>query len=287
VSTHSNRPSSLSPQQFERIRVMVESELGVQLPPSKRAMVQARLARRCRELGLERADQYCAYLFGGSAAGEATHLLDAITTNFTYFYREPQQLDLFAADLLPGLVDTARSERRPLRLWCAASSTGEEVWTLAMLAQEAAAQRAPGVETRIWASDVSTRVLETATRAVYRVDALEKLPVGWQDRYFLRSRDASTGRVRVVPELRRCATFHNINLMAQTYPVPGELDAVFIRNVLIYFDAETRRAVVERVCRHLRPGGLLFLGASEAVTGTTLPLRPLGRAIYQRKRDEE
>ena len=282
-NARSNRPSSLSPEEFDSIRTLVESQLGVVLPPEKRPMVQARISRRCRELGLQRAEDYCTYLFGpGMDAGETTHLLDAVTTNFTYFYREPPQLEVLEADFLPPMVREASKARRPLRAWSAACSTGEEAWTLAMMIEEAYSNAGAPHSAQIFASDVSTRVLQTAIRAVYRDEDIEVLREDWRERYFLRSKDRSEKLVRVTPALRGHVSFRHLNLMAESYAIPRELDMVFLRNCLIYFDAPTRRQVVARVAQHLKPGGLLVFGASESVSGFGLPLSHVQRSIYRK-----
>lgn len=279
----SDRPTSLSRGEFERLRDMVESELGVLIPPSKRPMLQSRLARRYRELGFEKVQDYCEYLFGDGGEEETTHFLNVITTNFTYFYREPSQLDYFGAELLPELIDHARSRRRPLSIWSAACSTGEETWTLGMMVDDARARLGVAADARLHASDVSTRVLEVAARAVYREPELARLPPGWGARYFLRSRTESDSRVRVVPALRAFATFARVNLMDPFYPVPRDLDAVFLRNVLIYFDRETREAVIRRTVDHLRPGGILALGMAESANGLGLRLQHVTRSIYRKE----
>ncbi len=279
----SNRPSSLSAEEFESIRKLVESELGVVLPLQKRPMVQARISRRCRELGLERAEDYYKYLFGeGMAEGEATHLLDAVTTNFTYFYREPPQLETLDQELLPPRVLEAAALGRPFRAWSAACATGEEAWTLAMMLDDAHARAGVLDRTRIIASDVNTRVLRTAANAVYRDQDVEPLRPEWRQRYLLLSKNRAEARVRVTPALRGRVTFARVNLMDPSYNVPADLDLVMLRNVLIYFDPPTRKQVVARVARHVRPGGLLVLGTSESVGDCGVPLEHLGLSIHRR-----
>jgi chemotaxis protein methyltransferase CheR len=280
---YSNRPTSLSEIEFDSIRVLVEAELGVQLPPEKRPMLQARLARRCRELGFERAHDYCDYLFGhGKEKGETTHLLDLVTTNFTYFYREPQQLGVIEEEMLPPLLDACASPARPFLAWSAACATGEEPWTLAMMCDAAALGRSTRPRIQIFASDVSTRALQAAAQAIYPSSALEHVREPWRQRYFLRSRDAHHARVRVTPALRQAVTFRHINLMGARYDVPGALDLILLRNVLIYFDSATRAAVVSHVADHLRPGGLLAIGMSESLAGLDLPLEHVCRSIYRK-----
>jgi chemotaxis protein methyltransferase CheR len=280
----SRHPTSLSPKEFERVRNLVESKLGVLVPEGKRAMVQSRLARRYRQLGFAKIQDYCDYVFGtGASTNEPALLLEAITTNFTYFYREPQQLEHFARHLLPDLVEDAAERRRPLCVWSAACSTGEEPWTIAMLVDDAAKRLNRRIEFSVTATDVNGRVLETAERAVYTEAALEKVPVEWRARYFLVSRRAESGRIRVTPEIRAHATFRQMNLMDEAYPIARGQDVIFLRNVLIYFDAKTRERVVGRLAEHLRPGGLFLLGASESLNGMQLPLQYLQKSMYRKE----
>lgn len=281
----SHHPNSLSPKEFERVRTLVESKLGVLVPENKRAMVQSRLARRYRQLGFDKIKDYCDYVFGeGASTKEPSLLLEAITTNFTYFYREPQQLDYFASHILPDLVLAAADCRRPLCVWSAACSTGEEPWTIAMLIDDVSMKLNKKIEFSVTGTDVNLRVLETAERAVYTEAALEKLPEEWRARYFLFSRHTGSGRVRVAPSIRARATFRQMNLMDEAYPVPRGQNVIFLRNVLIYFDATTRRRVVARLAEHLCPDGLLLLGASESLNGMQLPLQYVQRSMYRKER---
>jgi chemotaxis protein methyltransferase CheR len=275
----------LSPKEFDRVRELVESKLGVLVPEAKRAMVQSRLARRYRELGFNRIKDYCDYVFGeGAGTSEPARLLEAMTTNFTYFYREPQQLDYFARQTLPNLIVDAAEHGRPLCVWSAACSTGEEPWTIAMLIDDVSTKLNRKIDFSVKATDVNQRVLETAERAVYTEAALDKLPAEWRARYFLFSRHSDSGRVRVTPAIRARVTFRPMNLMDEAYPVAREQNVIFLRNVLIYFDSETRQRVVGRLAEHLLPDGLLLLGASESLNGMNLPLQYLHRSIYRKQR---
>jgi chemotaxis protein methyltransferase CheR len=284
MMVRSNRPSSLSPEEFARLQQLVETQLGVLVPTDKRAMLQSRLARRCRELGFAKVHEYCEYLFGpGQAAGESVHFFDAVTTNYTYFYREPEQLEYLAEHLLPEFVHAAVSERRPLYIWCAACSTGEEPWTLAMMSDDAGRRLSASFDVRLAASDVSTRVLDIAARGVYRQQDLARLPPEWRERYFMKSKEAADDRVRVIPQLRGWTHYQKLNLMDRTYPVPGQQDIIFLRNILIYFDASTRQEVIGRIGKHLRPGGLLVLGTSESMLGLDVSFKHVKRSIFRKE----
>ncbi len=269
--------STLSDADFERLRALVRRELGVQVPPAKRAMIEARLARRLREVGAPSAADYCASLFGEEGqGGELVHFLDAVTTNVTSFFREPQQLTQLGKRL-PAIAATARAENREVRVWSAACSRGHEPWTLAMMLS----QVSPTPRFAVFGTDVSTRVLEEATTAIYPEADLEAVPAPLRARYFLRSRRGD-GRVRVAPELRKDVRFGRVNLMAPSLPMQGAMDVALLRNVLIYFDAATQRAVAAKVLAHLQPDGVLCVGLSESLHGHGLAVVHLGLGIYQR-----
>jgi chemotaxis protein methyltransferase CheR len=281
MTSPSQWPSALSDSDFDRLRYLVESHLGVRMPPNKRAMLQTRISRRLDELGIEDAHTYCNYLFGaGGAAGELDHFFDATTTNVTSFFREHIQLERFGAAILDGLLADANAARRALSLWSAACSSGEEVWTLGILAEEARARGHACAEPRLFGTDISTRVLARATTGVYDATHLDKVPEALRARYFLRSKDRA--RVRITPELRARATFVRQNLMASTYAVPHDQDAAFLRNVLIYFDRPTQEQVVRRVAGQVRRGGVVAIGIAESIHGFDVPLTHLGLSIYRK-----
>lgn len=274
-------PSALSDTDFDRLSYLVESRLGVRMPPNKRAMLQTRIARRLDELGIADSHTYCTYLFGaGGAAGELDHFFDAATTNVTSFFRENAQLQRFGGAILDGLQADAGAAARPLSLWSAACSSGEEVWTLGILADEARARAGARQEPLLFGTDISTRVLARAKTGVYDAAHLDQIPEALRARYFLRSHDRT--RVRVVPALRARATFVRQNLMDAAFAVPHDQDAAFLRNVLIYFDRPTQEQVVRRVTAHVRPGGVVAIGIAESIYGFDVPLTHLGLSIYRK-----
>lgn len=273
--------NALTEQDFERLRDLARSHLGVRFPENKRAMMQARISRRQRELGLSTAREYCEYLFGeGQASGELEHFLDVTTTHVTYFFREPQQLERLDEEYLAPLIQRADREGRPLRVWSAACSTGEEVWTLGIMVDAVA--RRVGVTPRVElvGTDVSNRVLMRALRAVYPEADLEKVDPELRARHFLRSKNRARGEVRVVSELRQQASFRPFNLMSASYPVPTGQDLVLLRNALIYFDRPTQEQIVSRVATHVRPGGLFCVGLTESLHGFDVGMRHRERSIY-------
>ena len=273
---------NLSDRQFSAIARFVEREVGIKLPPSKRLMVEGRLRKRVRALGLSTLDDYADHLFErGNLDGEASHLVDCVTTNKTDFFREPAHFDFLCGTAVPRLVGSRTD--RTLKIWSAASSIGAEAYTIAMVLQEMVAAGAR-FRFSILGTDVSRQVVEQARAAIYPTSLLGPVPPALRQRYLMASRDAARAEVRVVPELRRLAQFHPLNLMDPAYPFDRDVDVIFCRNVLIYFDKATQAAVVARLAGHLRPGGYLILGHSESMAGGNVPgLVSLMPALYRRE----
>lgn len=277
-------PDVLSEVEFEKVRNLVEAELGIRFPSSKRAMMEARLGRRWRELGLPSAKAYWQRLFGATSdPEEVQHLLDTATTNVTHFFREPVQLEVTRPELRRLISDASQSDRT-LRVWSAACSSGEEVWTLGMMAIEEAEAIRTRVNIELSGTDVSMRVLERAVEGIYTTDDLDRVPAPLQARWFMRSRHEGDARVRIAPDLRECASFMHMNLIAPPYPVAREQDLVFLRNVLIYFDREKQQRIVANVVSHLRVGGTLAVSLTESLHGFDVPLVHLGNSLYRKER---
>lgn len=245
-------------------------------------MVEGRLRKRVRKLGLRSLDDYAAHLFErGNLDGEAMHLVDCVTTNKTDFFREPAHFDFLCRTAVPRLA--GRHGDHPLKVWSAASSTGAEAYTVAMVLHDMAAAGAR-FRFSVLGTDISSEVLEQARAAIYPAAMVEPVPAPLRQRYLMTARQPSDSLVRIVPELRRLVQFHRLNLMEPTYPFDRDVDVIFCRNVLIYFDRPTQRAVVERLAGHLRTGGYLLLGHSESMAGNDVPgLIQTHPSIYQRE----
>jgi chemotaxis protein methyltransferase CheR len=246
-------------------------------------MLQSRLMRRLRLLQLDSIEQYQEYLFNSpQAQEERAHFISAVTTNKTDFFREPQHFEYLTRTVLPTLGFGARGHSRgQFKLWCAGCSSGEEPYTEAIVLSEFARQN-PGFDFAILATDVSTKVLEQARLGIYDEPRLEPVRKDLRHLYFLRSKDAGQARVRVVPELRRRISFHALNFMAADYHVRDMFEAIFFRNVMIYFDKPTQEAVIQKLCRNLVPGGYLFVGHSESLTGLNIPVQSAASAVYRK-----
>ncbi|WP_085316617.1 CheR family methyltransferase [Derxia lacustris] len=272
VETAAGLPA-LAPADFRQLRDLFEASTGVHLKDVKLPLVEGRLARHLRSQG---SADWRGYLERVTAdAAERQVFIDLLTTNETHFFREPAHFDFLRDSILPTLA----AEPRP-RLWCAASSTGEEPYSLAMVLADALG--VGGFE--LLASDISTRVLDTARAGLYPLDAAATIPAQLRRHHCLKGVGPQAGRFAIAPALRRSVRFAQINLSA---PLPdlGMFDVIFLRNVMIYFPPETKRQVVARVLGQLRPGGWLLTSHSESLHGVNDRLRALRPSIYRRLPD--
>jgi chemotaxis protein methyltransferase CheR len=272
----------LTTRDFDLLRSFIESEVGIQIPPAKRVMLEGRLRRRLKALGYTKFRDYTSHVFGPRRDdGEIVHLIDAVTTNKTDFFREPHHFDFLVNTALPQL--TAGGEAgvvRPIVVWSAASSTGEEPYTLAMMLNEFA--EAQPITWQVVATDISTAVLDRARRAIYSTATAAPVPPALKYKYLMRSRDRSKALVRIVPGLRQKVTFQRLNLLAPRYDVPKPVDIVFCRNVFIYFDRSTQEKILHRFADLLHRGGFVFLGHSETINGSSVPLVQVAPTVYQK-----
>jgi chemotaxis protein methyltransferase CheR len=274
----------LSDRHFAALVAAVEGHVGIKLPPAKRTMVEGRLRKRVRALGLSGLNAYGAYLFDqGGLQAEFVQVIDCVTTNKTDFFREPGHFEFLRHQVVPQVLRRGRVTPR-LKIWSAACSTGAEAYTTAMVLQD---MIDGGADFRysILGTDVSTEVLAEARAGIYRQEFVAPVPAAMQQRYLMRSRDERSDAVRIVPELRRQVRFERLNLMDAAYPLDQDVDLIFCRNVLIYFDQQTQAAVVTRLASHLRPGGFLVLGHSESAAGGRIAgLEQVRPSIFQAER---
>lgn len=284
VSDGQETADRLTDKEYARIARLVSDYTGIKLPSAKRIMVEGRLRKRMRLLGHENLADYCAYLFDrGGLEIEFVHLIDAVTTNKTDFFREAEHFAFLADEIVPALLKLrSPGERTAIKLWSAASSTGAEAYTIAMVMAELAARHRE-LDFEILGTDISTEVLDQAVLGIYPKDMIAPVPAEMCRRYVMYGRSPRRrDDVRIVPELRRRVRFTRLNLMDERYPFKHDMDVIFLRNVLIYFDKATQQAVTARMIDHLRPGGFLLLGHSESVIGSNLKLRQWAPAIFQR-----
>ena len=257
---------------FEKIRKLIYQHAGISLAPVKQDMVYSRLARRLRARGDKTFAEYLARLEKDAAEWET--FVNSLTTNLTSFYRESHHFDILAEHLVK------RSATKPLRIWCAAASTGEEPYSIAITACEALRTLSPAVE--IWASDIDTNVLAHGQQGVYSMDRIERMSRERVERFFLRGKGDRQGFAKVRPELQKLIRFLRINLLDRDWGLNGQFDAIFCRNVMIYFDKPTQYQILKRFVPLLKPDGLLFAGHSESFMHASDLLRSRGRTVYER-----
>lgn len=288
ASTFESGPSSvfgtprLAKHDFDHLATLIENHAGIRMPPSKRTMVEGRLLRRLRERNIPSYSAYCRFLFeDGGLSEELSHLIDAITTNKTEFFREPKHFTYLAEEAVPELLRHGIGSRRPLHVWSAGCSIGAEAYTLAMVLSDLKARRTD-LTFSILGTDICTAVLKTAAKAIYPAEMAEPIPADLRRHYLLRSRDRAARLIRMGPEVRATAGFHHLNFMDADYRLPVPQDIVFCRNVIIYFDTTVRTLVLNRICACIPAGGYLFMGHSETITGISLPLRPVAPTVYRK-----
>lgn len=268
------REFDYGPADFARVRRMIHARAGIALAESKEAMVYSRLSRRLRACGIERFRDYLDALEQDAGQPEWEQFVNALTTNLTSFFREPHHF--------PVLVRHLRSLRRnrPLRVWSCASSTGEEPYSIAMAVAQEWGTASPPLE--ILATDLDTRVLATAEAGIYDQERLDKLTHEQLHRHFLRGTGPNAGKARVRPELRALMSFQPLNLLASDWPTLPSFDAIFCRNVMIYFDKPTQYQVLQKLARLLEPDGLLFVGHSESLLFASDLFRLRSQTVYER-----
>ena len=277
----SSQETPLSAEAYRFIVDLIYRHSRIKLGSDKQALLSSRLTKRLRSIGLSSFDKYCAALRSPQSQDEIEELLDLISTNHTRFYREPDHFDYLIAKILPPLIPTLIARHSPLRVWSAASSSGEEPYTLAIVLSEFL-RAFPAVDWQICASDISNRVLTAAKQGVYRMDAVEPVPPDLLRRYFQKGFGAQEGKCRVRSELRDKERYERINLFQHEYPIPLQQHVIFCRNVMIYFDIPSREQAVKRMSHYLAPGGYLIVGHSESLMGINHGLKSIRQGIYQK-----
>ncbi len=265
----------LSPRLFDAVRDYAYRVAGIELQDGKQEMVASRVLRRARALGYDSADEYFEAVSRDKTGDLQVDLIDALTTNFTSFFREPAHFDFMRNQILPKL-----RQRNQFTIWTAASSSGEEPYSIAVTLIETLGEAAFR-QAKIRASDISTKVLRSAEAGVYPEERFRSLDQSWRSRYLLRGTGAQEGKFRFRPEIRKMIQFERINLM-EPLPAEGPFPLIFLRNIMIYFDRPTQERVVEAMTAKLEPGGYLFVGHSESLNGITHTLEHVQAAIYKK-----
>ncbi|MDD5286244.1 MAG: protein-glutamate O-methyltransferase [Desulfuromonadaceae bacterium] len=277
-------PATLRDREFQRFSSFIYECAGIKMPPVKKTMLEARLQKRLKALGIPSFEEYGDYVFSEEGrASELVHLIDVVTTNKTDFFREPGHFDFMVKTALPAILQ-ARGDilRDPVRIWSAGCSTGEEPYTLAMVLSEFAIGR-PDFRAAITASDICTKVLQTAITAIYPEERTDPIPLNLKKKYLMRSRERSRSLVRISPKLRSLVTFRRINFMDDNMGLSEKMDIIFCRNVIIYFDKPTQQTLMRKFHKQLRPGGYLFIGHSETLGGLDVDFKAVASTVYRKE----
>ena len=264
---------------FTAIARMLYDDAGIALTESKASLVYSRLARRLRALGLESFHDYCRMVAGAEGVGERQNMLAALTTNVTRFFREPHHFEHLKTQVLPALVERARARGR-VRIWSAGCSSGQEPFSIALTVLDALPDAA-SLDFRILATDIDPNMVAAGRAAVYSHEAVRPVPAGLRDRWMVRLSDGGRDAWGAGEEMRRLVAFRELNLMAR-WPMKGRFDAIFCRNVVIYFDKPTQKMLFDRYADILRPDGHLFVGHSETLFKVSTRFALVGRTIYRR-----
>lgn len=266
---------TIDTQTFERFVDLIYERAGIKLGPHKRALVASRLGKRMRHVGISCYKAYFDYVHQDRTESELVALLDAISTNVTHFYREPRHFE-FLARVIAAWENQGQTK---FRLWCAAASTGEEPYTMAITLAESLRSMA---DTKILATDLSTRVLERARQGIYEAKRMDNVPAFLLNRYFRRSRSGSEALFSVSESLKRMITFARLNLAEIPFPMRGPFDVIFCRNVMIYFDNQIRKRLLDEMYRLLKPDGYLIVGHAESLSGMLSRFKSVEPSIYMR-----
>lgn len=278
----SARDEIISNSDFGRLRKLIYAQSGINLSADKKTMLELRIKRRLRGLNLNSFTEYCEYLFGAHGQKEEiVHLIDVVSTNKTDFFREPDHFEFLVRKAIPDLM--ARNESgRPLLIWSAGCSTGEEPYTLTIVLNEYGLAH-PGFRFKVLATDISNTVLAKASQAVFAAAVVRPVAPELRRKYFMRSRTPDSDRLRVVPELRQLVEFRRLNFMDADFGLKQKVDVFFCRNVIIYFDRPTQQRILQKLTNQLVAGGYAFVGHSESLHDMDLPLVAVAPAAYRRE----
>lgn len=271
MKSDTSKEFAFNARDFDRVRDLIYKKAGISLADSKQEMVYSRLARRLRATGLNSFSEYLDNLESEQSDTEWESFTNALTTNLTSFFREEHHF--------PILREHVAQKKEPITVWCSASSTGEEPYSIAMTICEAFGTLKPPAH--IIATDIDTNVLSTASRGVYNIDRIEKMSPERVRKFFLKGKGAQEGLVRVRQELRDMITFKQLNLLADSWPLNGEFDAIFCRNVMIYFDKPTQGKILKKFVPLMKADGLLFAGHSENFLYVSDDFKLRGKTVYE------
>ncbi|QEN07451.1 methyltransferase [Oceanispirochaeta crateris] len=276
----SERPT-LNDKEFRKLSLFIETELGIRMPEIKRVMLESRLHKRLRALSMDNFESYCDFLFSEKGMRiEFPFMVDVVTTNKTDFFREPDHFVYLENHIVRPRLKANGGDCQ-FDIWSSASSSGEEIYTLAMV-MEGIREDFQRLQYTIAGSDISQEVLGKARKGIYHMSRIEALPLEMKKKYFLKSKDSDSELVKVKPNIQKHVSFFQQNLMDDQYSIRKKFDVIFCRNVLIYFSQEKQKKILMNLYRHLKDDGCLFLGHSETITGLNLPYVSLAPTIYSK-----
>jgi len=269
---------AITDKEFRLLAEYIEGNYGIQLKKEKQALVTGRLHNVLEQMGFITFTEYYNYLIGDKSGVAVRTLIDKITTNHTYFMREADHFYFFRDEVLPFLCHTIKD--KDLRTWCAASSTGEESYTLAMIIDEFLKEEKIGWDSKILATDISNSVLEVAKQGIYSQERISPLPSEWKLKYFKKYNNET---VILIDRIKNEVIYRRFNLMEKTFPFKKKLHVIFCRNVMIYFDSKTKDALIQKFYDNLEFGGYLFIGHSEWINLEKTRFKHIKPAVYQKQ----
>ncbi|PKM60418.1 MAG: chemotaxis protein CheR [Firmicutes bacterium HGW-Firmicutes-4] len=270
----------ITEKEFAKLTEYIHSEFGIELKKEKQLLLMGRLHKLLVELGFDSFTDYYQYLISDKTGEASSVLIDKVSTNHTFFMREPEHFEFFKNTVLPYLKKKKEAENnRDIRLWCAASSTGEEPYTLAMIMAEFFGSDSHHWDKKLLATDISNQVLDTAKKGIYDKDRIQALPPNWKLRYF---QNYDSSQVMVSDEIKKEVIYRRFNLMTPTFVFKKKFDVIFCRNVMIYFDQNTKDRLVDKMYNHMEPGGYLFIGHAESLNLKQTNYKFIMPAVYQK-----
>jgi chemotaxis protein methyltransferase CheR len=274
----------MNDKEFALFSTLIYNRLGIKMPPVKKLMLTSRLMKRLKVLGLRSYKDYYDYLSTDiGKSQEFNKMIEAVTTNKTDFFREPDHFNILVKKVLPDIVESEKFiERKMVNIWSAGCSTGQEAYTLTMVMSEFFSGMKSNGKFSILATDISPKVLQAGYDAIYTESVIEPIPLAMRQKYLMRGTGDKSGLFRMIPSLREKVTFKQVNLMDSQFNVGTDMDIIFCRNVIIYFDKDTQKELFKKFYKHLVPGGYLFIGSSETLYGINNDFIPAGPTVYRK-----
>lgn len=270
--------NELSENDFKRLSQFIYDNYGINLYPRKKVLLVSRLKKRLNKIGIKTYTEYCDYIINKDKDHkEALQMVDHLSTNKTDFFREPDQFEFLTEKLLLPYID--ETGRRKIKLWSAGCSSGEEPYSIAMALSELKTGNS-SFDFEIFASDISTTVLEKASKAIYTASAVDNIPIQYRNKYLLKSKNKAKKQIRINSVIRNKIELFRYNLLSDSSPFDEPLDIIFCRNTLIYFDRPTQEKVVNKLLDELKNGGYLFLGHSESLINMDFPVKLVSSSVY-------